>query len=1732
MIHFIPRKNQKHFAIWWIRIIFILFLIFCIYRASAQFHEPAPVRTPTNVAVNRQLPPGVLRPDQPLVFRFSINPTDDEIFRARSFEEPLLPAKENFIITNELASENKALVKALIHFTQRDSSDDFTAITSFMEAFPNSRWNGALNLNLGVLYRRTGYFSLALNCFENSWDILKKEKDYKIKVLGDRAAADLLAIYQWAGMSKNVEKILDEIKDRPINGPAVERILQSREAYDISTANPGHAFRCGIYALNHLFRLKKPIEDNSILREANSPMNGFSLSQIQEIASKAGLDYQMAFRKRGSVMIPDAIVHWRLNHFTNFVAIENGFYKCFDATYTHYQGNHIWMTANAFESESSGYFLIPNGTLPKGWRVVSQEEGSKIYGKCSTPASVTGITKNDITTCNGSNGTGMATASVHLASVSLYIVDVPLSYSPPIGNEIEIEVSYHQRDSYQPANFSYSNFGPKWTLNWISYVEDNPNIMGSNASVYLIGGGIRTFTDFNTNDQSYAPEVQTRDILKKISDDCYELNHPDGSKDIYARPDGTSGAGRKIFLTQTIDVTGNIVTINYDDSLRIMALQDALGQVTTFYYDLGDDRITKIADPFGRSCLFTYNANGYLLSITDVIGLVSQFEYGTGDFIDKMATPYGTTLFSKTEVGTLRVLDITYPLGEKERVEFKEDPLPVPDIEPVVPSGMTISNYDMNSETTYYWNKKAMREASGDYLKATMYRWLRGNTAIGNEDDYTSNFIHSVKKPFENRIWYNYEGQTISDAVNNEMSSSPSKIGRVLDDGTTQLTQFSYNILGGVTKSIDPLGREDTFIYAANNIDLLAARQTNGNLNEMLFKATYNDQHLPLTIKDASGQSTTFTYNTNGQPLTITNALGETTTLEYDGAGYLTNITGAIPGSTYSLTYDGYGRPRTITDPDNYTITYDYDAMDRPTLITYPDNTYEQIVYNKLDATDFRDRIGRWSHITYDSLQRVSIMEDALGRISQFIWCSCGSMSEIIDPLKNITLFTRDLQGRATSKTYADGSKVNYTYENTTSRLKKVTDAKGQETQYTYYLDDNIKQVDYLNATIATPSVSFNYDSIYNRLLSMTDGTGTTKYAYHPITTSSTLGAGMLASVDGPLDNDIITIAYDSLGRLSSRSINGVASSRVYDALSRITSNSNALGTFNYDYVNQTNRLSSVTYPSGQKTTYTYFNKYDDFLVKEILNKTQSGTTLSRFNYEYNDVDQITKWTQKSVGTEKYFDLSYDQADQLIAATQKKTSNNSLVKRFAYHYDPAGNRTTEQIDNALNSAIHNSLNQITTTSPGGEYRIKGSLSEFSKVSFSNSTNGAVDSATVDENNVFTGSINVVPGKNVISVTATDYSGNNNTTLFKTKPTITGGPVHTYTYDKNGNTLTDATDSVLITYGWDAADRLIKITRLNLVKLIKIKVTEFVYDGYGRRVAEKMQGVVIKRWVWCGMGLCEERDATGGNVTKRFFQQGEEINGVDYFFTKDHLGSIREMTNNSGTIVARYDYDPYGRRTKTEGTLEADFGFTGHYYHASSGLNLALFRAYNPIGAIWLNRDPLGEMNVFNLYNFVNGNPINRVDLLGLKELQFNAKSFKYTSLEGSTSDQYNCHSLAWHSGLGDPEDNAQWEGPPNYLRWDRTPLDDIEDAMELDPLASNIPGDILVYWTDINGDGIINNPHEISHSSLVVMVDSQGNTLMVVSKEGRGPITYHHPSNQNPYYPNSKKWYRKNCGCD
>jgi len=782
----------------------------------------------------------------------------------------------------------------------------------------------------------------------------------------------------------------------------------------------------------------------------------------------------------------------------------------------------------------------------------------------------------------------------------------------------------------------------------------------------------------------------------------------------------------------------------------------------------------------------------------------------------------------------------------------------------------------------------------------------------------------------------------------------------------------SKNSLGKVTREADPLGRAVTYTYAPNGIDRLEARQVNGQSTDLLWTATYNSQHRPLTVTDAAGQTTTVTYNAQGQVLTVETPpragltqAQRTTTNAYDTNGYLQSITGPATGATVSYTYDGYGRVRTFTNSDSYTLTYDYDALDRQTKVTYPDGTYEETVYNRLDPEKGRDRLGRWSETFYDALRRAVATRDPLGRTTTQRWCNCGSLDKVIDANNNATTWERDLQGRVTREIRPDTSAWEYTYENTTSRLKQRKDPKNQLAGYEYFLDNNLKQVTYTNAIVTTPNVSFTYDAVYNRPATMIDGTGTTTYTYNPITTSPSLGAGELASVDGPLANDTVSYSYDELARIATRGLSGFSSSFGYDALGRVSTQSTPVGTFAPSYDGTTLRPLSLSYPNGQTTQYSYFPNSGDRRLQQIKHLAPGGATISKYDYTYTPTGNLATWSQQvGANTPKLYTLGYDAGDQLTTASVSGPSPLPVPSRFAYSFDPAGNRTAEQLDDTVTGASHDSRNRLTSRQPGGALLFRGTLNEAATVSIQGKP------GQVAADNSFVGAAPVPSGTSNVVVAATDASGNTRTNTYQVTE---AGSTTTYTYDAAGNLTGDGTR----TFEWDAENR------LTAVKQGAATLASFVYDGDGRR-AQKIAGGVTATYVYDGDGVIEERLSTGGTLK---YVRGPRIDqhwamrdgdGVVTYFLADHLGSVVQTTDASGTVTLSRDYDPYGN--PLSGASQSGYAFTGRDWDAETGLLYMRARYYDPKLGRFLSEDPIGLENI---YGYVGNRPTIGTDPYGL-----------------------------------------------------------------------------------------------------------------------------------------------------
>jgi len=1490
--------------------------------------------------------PAELRP------HFPGSPTDDQLMQVRLFTAPLAPMEGA-----PVEGENTALARAVEGFAARSKQGNVSELEAFLSEFPKSRWNAAVLLNIGLLQYNNGAFSQALNDFDRSWELSKSAKNLPSTSVRDRAAAEAGRMNARLGNRAWLDKFVAETSGMEIAGPAGEMLSHTREAVAMMHAVPERSFMCGPYALLNILPADVAGEAREQIRQPQATAQGTSLAQILELSKKSGKKYQVAFRAPGAKLIVPAVAHWNVGHFAALTSEREGGVVSQDPTF----GDEVFICTPIVDQEASGYFLVPDGPLPKGWRTVNTEEAATIWGKGNTTGKNTFETFFRAVKCKVFGPcAGMATYNVQAMLVGLTISDAPVGYSPVYGPEVVFQATYNQRDVAQPGPTNYSNLGPQWTHNWLAFLTAS----GTTATVSEAGGGAIVFSGFNSTTGLYTFDSRSCSTLKLASAGRYERTYADGSQEVYSKFDGT-----RYFLTSKIDAAGRAVTLAYDTSFRLTGITDAAGLVTALGYNGSDYKVQAVTDPFGRSASFSYDASGRLESITDPVLITSHFTYeGTGTFIKALTTPYGTTDFSFADNGLDRWFEARDQDGKIERTEYRTDTPSITEATNTLPAATLTSYLYYRYRNTFYWDKKAYAEGNGDYTKAHIFHWLHEPPGFS----LTSGVLESEKTPFENRLCYLYYGMTYNPPVVIDAATftgRPNRILRKLNTGTatdsTQENSFAFNALGLTTKSVDPAGRETRYTYdPANNRDLLTVERKNGSNYEKLKGATYYGNHLPHTVTDASGQTTTLAYNAHGQLETATNALGKTTAWHYDTLGRLDYIDGPLAGDSdkVSLTYDPVvlTRVKTVTDPDGAVTTYDYDNLDRVTKVTYPDATYEQTAYSRLDPEWTRDRAGRWTHYWFNSLRQLVAVQDPAGRLVEFDGCDCGDKS-IVDGNGEKTVWKKDVAGRLLYKEYPDGSRENYFYD-LAGRLDHVADTAGKTRTYAYKVDNNLLSLTY-PAGNSTASVSFTYGAIYDRMDTMTDPGGLTSFAYNPITATPTLGAGRLHAVDGPLANDTITYAYDGLGRVTQRDINGIAREFALDDLSRLTRETNPLGQFDYTYDGATSRLASAAAPNAVVSAFAYFALPHDRALQSITHTGPGNAAISSFGYGYDAVGNIANWTQAQPSNTALpvaaWTLAMDGSDQLTGVSV--TGQPSLSEVFGY--DNGGNRLTRQRGNQVTSTSFNILNQIEAMAAGGKIRVAGTTDEAANV-FVGGAAARMLSAT---NFVANPSVNV--GTNVIPVVATDGSGNSKTNNYQV--VVPASSPRSFSYDLNGNLTGDG----LRAYEWDGLNRLVKVTQ-------GTDVYQFSYDGFNRRVSETKNGTLTKRFVWDGLTLAEERDSANA-VTKRFFPQGEVQGTTNLYYTRDHLGSVREVTDSTGAIVASYSYDAWGKHTLLAGTDLATFGYTGHYNHPDLALVFAPFRVYDPETGRWPSRDPIGENGGINLYGYVGNNPVNWMDPLGL-----------------------------------------------------------------------------------------------------------------------------------------------------
>jgi RHS repeat-associated protein len=129
----------------------------------------------------------------------------------------------------------------------------------------------------------------------------------------------------------------------------------------------------------------------------------------------------------------------------------------------------------------------------------------------------------------------------------------------------------------------------------------------------------------------------------------------------------------------------------------------------------------------------------------------------------------------------------------------------------------------------------------------------------------------------------------------------------------------------------------------------------------------------------------------------------------------------------------------------------------------------------------------------------------------------------------------------------------------------------------------------------------------------------------------------------------------------------------------------------------------------------------------------------------------------------------------------------------------------------------------------------------------------------------------------------------------------------------------------------------------------------------------------------------------GNVLDEWFVWGNDLTGKikndkEYYYYKDHLGSVRVVVDNTGAIVAGYDYDAWGYplENRNYNGDSIKYKYTGKEFDKESFYDYFGVRYYDSRIGRWGVIDPASDFEPsLNPYHYTNNNPLKFVDPNGL-----------------------------------------------------------------------------------------------------------------------------------------------------
>jgi RHS repeat-associated protein len=1047
-------------------------------------------------------------------------------------------------------------------------------------------------------------------------------------------------------------------------------------------------------------------------------------------------------------------------------------------------------------------------------------------------------------------------------------------------------------------------------------------------------------------------------------------------------------------MISTTDAADGVWGKSYDAVGNVLSDIDALGRTTHYSYD-GLNRLISRTDALGSASSRTYDAVGNLVSATDELGRVTQYAYDAQNrLITTTDAAGGIWKRSYDAVGNLKAT--TDALGRTTQHSYDALNRLVASTDAL--NGVRAQTYDavgnifsttdeVGDKTQYAYDALNRRVTMTDAAAGV---WSTTYDADGNVTSTTDARGHSTAFAFDalNRQVSTTDAlggvrSVIYDAVGNTLSSTD-ELGRtttyaydVLNrrtnvvDAASGVWRTDYDAVGNAIGTTDALGRVTIYSYDALNrlqatADALggvrsatydAVGNQTASTDELNHKASFSYDSLNrlVTVVDALGGIASAAYDAVGNKVASTDQLGRTTQMAYDALNRLTRVTDPL-ANVYVKAYDAAGRMISSTDPLGRITLYAYDALNRLTTTTDPLGGIVAFGYDaNSNQISTKDPLGRTSLVTYDALDRPTSTTDPLGNVSTQTYDAASNVITVADALGHNSTFTYDVL----------------------NRLTKTLDARTGVSTSTYDADGN--QTSFTDA--AGNKTAFGYDAL-DRLTSETNALGAARtYQYDA-------AGNRVAIIDR--DNRMRTFGFDALNRLVEETwlVTGGPPANTltysYDAASQLlaASDSSSAYQISYDADGRVSSVSNSGTPGAPTVVMT--NAYD--AVGNLLSRADTidaQATLTN-GYSYDALDRVTELTQAGPGvSSKRVDIAYDAASQRTTLTRSSDlTGTPIVVTSQYSYDQDGRL-------------------VALTHKHGSTTIADDTWTFdaaSRIIAASDVDGA-SSYQYDATDQLTGATHAAQSNESYQY---DLNGNRTNAGVQTGPDnrLLSDGVFNYTYDAEGNRTiqTEIATGQVTQYLWDYRNRLIGVIVKNSGGQVLERVA-YMYDVFDNRIAKTIDAdgdgaapAQTARFVYAGNEVAYQFDSANTLTHRYFWGTGvDEIladdkgQGAVSWSLADHLGTIRDLVDNSGALIDHIQYDSFGRVVNQTQAIDFLFGYTGQQFDPETGLSYYRARYYDSAVGRFVSQDPASfAAGDSNLYRYVGNNPVCMTDPRGLQ----------------------------------------------------------------------------------------------------------------------------------------------------